>query len=332
MNRRADTITGIAAALGITLLILDSKTALAGAQNGVELCIRTVIPSLFPFFLFSILLTTSLMGRRIPFLRPVCRLCRIPDGAESILIAGFLGGYPVGAQCVSQAYGAGKLTHADARRLLCFSNNCGPAFLFGMAATLFTEWWAPWTLWGIHIFSALFVGAMTPGETGSCSVQSSTTVSPVQALNRSVRIMAGVCGWVVIFRVLIDFLDRWFLWYLPIEAQVAVSGLLELSNGCVALYNIGDTGLRFILCAGFLGFGGLCVTMQTLSVVSTELDSGLYFPGKVLHCCISLILATLVQGCHFPLLLIVPVIIGVPFALFLRKTKKRGRNPQSVVV
>ena len=103
MNRRADTWTGIVAAIGISLLILDSKTALAGAQSGVELCIRTVIPSLFPFFLFSILLTTSLMGRRIRILRPLCRLCRIPEGAESILIAGCLGGYPVGAQCVSQA-------------------------------------------------------------------------------------------------------------------------------------------------------------------------------------------------------------------------------------
>lgn len=332
MNRRADTITGIAAAFGIALLILDSKTALAGAQSGVELCIRTVIPSLFPFFLFSILLTTSLMGRSISFLRPVCRLCRIPEGAESILIAGFLGGYPVGAQCVSQAYGAGQLTHTDARRLVCFCNNCGPAFMFGMAAALFSEWWAPWSLWGIHMISALCVGALIPGDAGNCTVQSSVAVSPVQALTQSVRIMAGVCGWVVIFRVLIVFLDRWFLWYLPAEVQVAISGLLELSNGCMALYNIGDTGLRFILCAGFLSFGGLCVTMQTYSVVSTGVDRSLYFPGKVLHCCISLILASLAQGCRMPLLLIVPVIVSVPFVLFLRKTQKRGRNPQSVVV
>jgi len=75
-------LTGIAAALGIALLILDSKTALIGAQEGVTMCIQTVIPSLFPFFLFSILLTTSLMGRQIKLLTPICRLCRIPEGAE----------------------------------------------------------------------------------------------------------------------------------------------------------------------------------------------------------------------------------------------------------
>ena len=43
-----------AAALGMLVLILDSKTALAGAREGIDLCIRTVIPSLFPFFLFFV--------------------------------------------------------------------------------------------------------------------------------------------------------------------------------------------------------------------------------------------------------------------------------------
>lgn len=332
MNRRADHLTGIAAALGIALLILDSKTALIGAQEGVTLCIRTVIPSLFPFFIFSILLTSSLLGRRIRIFRPICRLCRIPEGAESILIAGFLGGYPVGAQCVSQAYAAGQLTFKDARRLIGFCNNCGPAFLFGMAAALFPQWWTPWVLWIIHIMSALCVGAWIPGRPEICTSAKSAPVSPVQALDRSVRIMAGVCGWVVMFRILITFLQRWFLWYLPQEYNTAVSGLLELSNGCAALYTIDDLKLRFILCAGFLSFGGLCVTMQTFSVTSTLLDKSLYFPGKVLQCCVSLLLATIIQGIFTPILLIVPIVVGLPTAVFLRKRQKSGRNSLRVVV
>ena len=215
MKRRADHLTGTAAAVGVALLILDSKTALEGAQEGVAMCIQTVIPSLFPFFLLSILLTTSLMGRRLRVLRPVCRLCRIPEGAASILIAGFLGGYPVGAQCVSQAFEAGQLSSDDAKRLLGFCNNCGPAFLFGMSAALFPQWWAPWLLWVIHIVSALLVGILIPGSAQICATSAPQSVSPVEALDRAVRIMAGVCGWVIMFRILITFSQRWFLWYLP---------------------------------------------------------------------------------------------------------------------
>lgn len=290
------------------------------------MCIQTVIPSLFPFFLLSILLTTSLMGRRVQILCPVCHLCRIPKGAESILIAGFLGGYPVGAQCVSQAFEAGQLSSDDAKRLLGFCNNCGPAFLFGMAAALFRQWWAPWLLWLIHIMSALVVGALIPGSAKDFAAPSPKSISPVEALDRAVRIMAGVCGWVIMFRILIAFSQRWFLWYLPKEYQVIFSGLLELSNGCIALYEIKDVPLRFVLCSGFLSFGGLCVTMQTLSVTSARLDKSLYFPGKVLQCCVSLLLATILQGRFTPSWLIAPVLIGIPTAVFLRKRQKSGRN------
>lgn len=331
MSRRADLITGIASATGIALLILDSKTALAGAQQGVALCIQTVIPSLFPFFLFSIILTSSLMGRQIPLLRPLCRWCRIPEGAQSILIAGFLGGYPVGAQCISQALETGQLSPNDAKRLLGFCNNCGPAFLFGMAASLFEAWYTPWIIWGIHIVSALCVGAIIPGRPQKCTTLGKSVISPVQALTQSVRIMAGVCGWVVLFRVLIAFLNRWVLWYPAIEYQVTISGLLELSNGCVALHELSDWKLRFILCAGFLGFGGLCVTMQTFSVASSKLDKRLYFPGKVLHGCISLCLACIILMDRWYILLSA-LTVGICFAVILRKKQKNSRIMQPIGV
>ena len=49
--RKKQLWTGIAASMGMLVLILDGKTALEGARQGIELCLRTVVPSLFPFFL-----------------------------------------------------------------------------------------------------------------------------------------------------------------------------------------------------------------------------------------------------------------------------------------
>ena len=40
--------------LGMLALILDGRTAIEGARQGIGLCLRTVIPSLFPFFVLSI--------------------------------------------------------------------------------------------------------------------------------------------------------------------------------------------------------------------------------------------------------------------------------------
>jgi hypothetical protein len=40
------------------MLILDGSTALAGAREGVQMCLYTVIPALFPFFVLSDLLSS----------------------------------------------------------------------------------------------------------------------------------------------------------------------------------------------------------------------------------------------------------------------------------
>lgn len=99
--------------------------------------------------------------------------------------------------------------------------------------------------------------------------------------------MATVCGWVVLFRVLLAFLKRWIFWILPAAVQVAVTGILELSNGCCELLAVTDVSARFCICSGILAFGGLCVTMQTVSVTA-GLSLKPYFWGKLLQTLFSL--------------------------------------------
>ena len=285
----------IGAALGLMILILDNQTAFRGAKDGIDLCIKTIIPSLFPFFLLSALLTSYLAGREFLILRPLGRLCHMPPGAESFLAVGLLGGYPVGAQNIGTAYRTGALPRGTAERLLPFCSNAGPAFLFGIIAPQFGSVRIPWLLWGIHIVSALIVGMLLPGK--ESSVRCAATEKPMsvsQALENSVKVMARVCGWVILFRVLISFLDRWFLWLFPTAVQISVAGSLELSNGCVQLFRIKNEGLRMILASGMLAFGGFCVGLQTLSVTE-GLSLRFYFPGKLFQCAVSIALTALAQ-------------------------------------
>lgn len=287
-------ITAGASALAMLLLILDTKTALSGASAGIELCIRTVIPSLFPFFVVSILLTGTLMGSNLTPLRPLGRYCRIPSGAECLLIAGFLGGYPVGAQAISDAQEAGQISTSEAERMMAFGNNAGPAFVFGMASSLFPAHWMAWALWGIHIFSALLVSRYFPSpknENVVIKAKPAPTVS--EALLRSVRVMASVCGWITVFRVVIAFIDRWFSYFLPKNIFIILTGILELSNGCCALAQIESVPLRFILCSAMLAFGGICVTAQTRSAAK-HVRMRRYIQGKILQTVISVCLSLLV--------------------------------------
>lgn len=341
MRFKATAATITFSALAMVLLILDSKTALSGAADGLDLCMRVVIPSLFPFFFISTLLSSSLIGRHVPFLCALGRLCGIPQGAESLLLTGFLGGYPAGAQCVAQANQVGQLSDTDARRMLGFCSNAGPAFLFGMAGRLFHRTGAVWTLWIIHILSALLIGVLLPEKSISqTKITSSRPVSASQAMTRAIKAMASVCGWVVLFRVILTVAQRWVLWLLPESLRVTVSGVLELSNGVIALFSISNPGQRFVLCSVFLAFGGLCVLMQTLSVTG-HLGLGSYLSGKLIQSCLSFLLSSFAQLLLFPAdtrwniplwVLAAALCFLLAAGILLRKLKNRGSILHPVVV
>ena len=320
---------------GMLVLILDSRTGFAAAREGIDLCIVTLIPSMFPFFFLSILMTGSLAGQTIRFLRPVAKLCRIPEGAESLIVIGLLGGYPVGAQNIISAYHQGVLSREDAQRMAVFCNNAGPAFLFGYLGTLFHNPIYSWILYGIQVASSLIVGWVLPGGTRVSSSGTSYKQIPIaQALNQAIKVMGQVCGWVILFRVLIGFLDRWLFWVLPDQLGIFFTGLLDLSNGCNMLAALPSDGLRMVMASAFLGFGGICVLLQTYSIAGA-VSLPMYLPGKVLQGCISFVLAYLVQfflpnadPCMVP-----PVIfmgIGCIFVCLLLVLRKDGNNSSNL--
>ena len=341
MRKRLPLITATLSSLCIIVLILDTKTALLGATEGITLCIRTVIPSLFPFFLFSILFVQSMGSMSVSAFRFLARLLRIPEGAEMIFLTGVIGGYPVGAQSIAQAFHNGSLSKADSERMLSFCVNAGPAFLFGIGATILDLPGLCWICWSIHILSAVLVGCLTPGK-ARYHVRKSThfTLSPAVALKKAVQTMAIVCGWVILFRVVLAFADRWFLWLFPNNINIILYGLTELSNGCCNLMELQQEEARFLFLTLFINFGGGCVAMQVLSIAS---ECGLsvkgYLPGKILQSSIGVFLCRIVQKFYWGISwksvvfsMLFSVGCGIIYRTLIRKMQKNSSNLTTVVV
>ena len=323
-------------ALGMLLLILDAKTALSGAVQGVDLCLRTLIPSLFPFFMISILLTDALLGSNWKWLNIIGKILNIPQGSETLLLVGILGGYPAGAQSVTQAWEADTISTSCARRMLGFCSNAGPAFLFGLISFQFSDLSTAWILWGIHVISALITGTLLPGKCEKqIQLEQRNSISLNGALYRTLRVMGAVCGWVILFRVILAFMDHWFLWACSKELQVALHLATELASGCIALREIEDYSTRFLLCSCALSLGGLCVLLQTISVTG-KLGTGAYLRGKLTQtlvsatlCCGYLAVFRNARAAYYG------VVGGTLFliaAVFFQKLKNKSGNPQKAVV
>ena len=325
------------AAMGIVVLILDPKIAVQGAQDGLTLCLATLIPSLFPFFFLSSVMTRTLSGAKVSVLRPLGRLMKIPSGAESFLLIGYLGGYPVGAQCISQAYEQGIISEKDASRMMVFCNNCGPAFIFGVLGHFFDQIWMLWAVWMIQIISSILVAMVLPGDQRHAGIGKYRSIRTAPPLKRSLNSMAQVCGLVILFRVLLAFIEHWFGFLLGPALRSMVFGLLELTNGCVALGNIADTGARFVICNGLLAMGGVCITTQTFSVTNGKIPKQLYFPGKLLQCAVAVMISSIINSLFihsditsFPMA--ISGIIAVAVAIILRKHENSSRKMSRAVV
>lgn len=315
-----------ATAIAMAILILDSRTAFRGAEQGINLCIRTVIPALFPFLFLSAILTNSAAGT-YRILRFPAKLLGIPENASSNLIPAFLGGYPVGAQSVYQAHRNGVVSRQAAERLLAFCSNAGPSFLFGILTLKFQKLQTVFAIWLIQLIAAWTASRIIRPdwqEDGNCKDTKQSKRNPMEI---TVLAMGKICGWVILFRILIFFLERWFLWIVPLNARILLIGLMELSNGCCMLDLIEDASVRFVIANVLLAFGGFCVVLQTSSVCGT-LSVRYYILGKLIQAVSAVLLALIFVWKLFYLL---PVWVAILLFAFGKREKKSSFLKAAVV-
>ena len=324
-------VYSITLTLCLIILITTTQSVIKSSQDAVTICIYTVIPSLLPFIVITNLLSDHLTNGNLPLLRHIGRFCKIPSGSEPLLLLGFLSGYPIGAKNVFDTYQRGALSKEDAQRMIAFCNNAGPSFLFGILGGLFSNKLVIPVLWIIHILSALLVGRLLPG---SCSTikkeqRHRRPISVTDVILNTVKALGSICVWIILFKVCMDSIMQQQIIQLPKYILIMLSGVLELTNGCISLYTLSSEGQRFVTAALFLSFGGLCIVMQTVSVTK-GLAGDLYIAGKLLQSFFSLLFAGMLQYVlfdpgqhwHIPMgLMIIHAIVSAGAFLYLYKKK-----------
>ncbi len=296
MKKALPAVSILAVAL---LLLLRPQEAAAAVRDGLSLCGRTVIPSLFPFFVvISLLLQLGLAES----LQRICGAVMGPlfhlRGACALpLLAGLLGGYPSGAGAAAGLYQQGSISRQEAELLLGFCDNCGPAFLLGyVGAGVLGNAGAGALLFLIHAVSALLSGMLLcrlcrdRGAVPAGKRRAVRTVSFPQALTASVsgamQSMLNICAFVVLFRVLAALP--------PVPLSFPVLGALEMVSAAAAL----PAGrAAFPAAAAAVGGGGLSVHCQAMSLAAPAgLSFRWHWLGKAVQAALSFLLASALRN------------------------------------
>ena len=287
-SRRAPQPALLLALLLLSLILLSAQAAADGCRLALSVCARLIIPSLFPFFVLSSLLNAlglpGLLGR---LLAPAAiRLYGISGAGASALPMGLCGGYPAGAAYIAELETSGAVTPREAERLLAFCNNSGPAFLVGaIGCGVFHSVKAGMLLYACHILSALLTGLIFRDSQSTPEIQpvfldeTDPAAALSDAIQKSVRAILNVCGFVVFFTVLLSVAENlgvlpWAIGVLgrvfgaaPELTRPMLVGLLELGSGVAAMEGLPLSPAALSLAAFLTGWGGLAVYFQTRALL-----------------------------------------------------------------
>lgn len=294
-------------------LTLCSAQVIQSCRYAVELCLSLILPSLFPFFVLSILLNRlGLPGYLGRLLTPLAsRVYGVTGAGASALLIGLTGGYPLGAAYIADMERSGAITAREGERLLAFCNNSGPAFIIGaVGAGAFGSGKAGLLLYLCHVLSALLTGLffrqkdycreIPPLQLDSVYISHALP----EAVKQAMGALLNVCGFVMCFTVLVGLLDAGGAFSLVcghlsaafgLELQfthAALTGVLELGSAAGALRGLAPTPLNMALAAGILGWGGVSVHFQTLAVLAgSKIKGALHFAGRLISASIGMVLA-----------------------------------------
>ena len=283
-------------------LILFTKEVSAAASAGIDACMRVVIPSLFPFFVLSSLCISTGMAHSLSrlFALPMRYLFRLPSSCAPAFVLGLIGGYPIGAKTAFDLYDGGACTAEECSRLLGFCSSCGPAFIFSaVGVSLFGSLRAGAVIYICHILSAVIIGVLSgffyrggiPQKSVAAHRGRLTPSAFTSAVSSSFASMINVCGFVIFFSALMAFLQKCgffslcqrLLFFLPQGyAESLTKGIIEMTGGVLSLPCQGASlPFAMAVCAFIIGFGGLSVHCQVLSLLGDRpIYMGRYFIGK----------------------------------------------------
>lgn len=302
-------------------LLIFSNNNLSSAKTGLSLWANSVVPSLLPFFIATELLgytnVISILGKLLNrFMRPIFN---VPGEGAFPFIMGIISGYPMGAKIVSNFKTQGICTNEEAERLIAFTNNSGPLFIIGTVGIgLFKDTNTGILLFITHILACLTVGFIFRWwkfgrkKRSSFLQESSTNIPSKVSLSNLGEVLANsimsaintiflIGGFIVLFSVIISILENSkildilsnfispILNIFGISASYAngiLTGLLELTNGVCNVASIPNKSIstNIIVCAFLLGFGGISVTLQILSITSkAKISIKPYIIGKLLQ-------------------------------------------------
>lgn len=277
--------------LFIILFIINLNTCMQSTFTGLNLVIKAILPTIFPF---SVICNLIIHYDGISFysniLGPIiCKPLKLSNCSSFPIVASLLCGYPLGCKYCCDLYELGYISKEEYLRLLNIASNASPIFLIGSvgAAMLGNIKYGFILLLGNYL-APLIIGFFTKKNThefnnsneyplktdGSYNFGIIIKTSIENAINTTLQVGA----FVIIFSIIIGIIKNNFLINIifnNVEKLLSLSpnslygiflGSIEYTNGCKILTSISSSIIFKLSAISFIcSFSGLSIIGQISS-------------------------------------------------------------------
>lgn len=267
------------------------KTNFKIMSNAVEVFLKILLPSLFPFILFSNILTFSGSFDLIAnsnFNKFLQHIFKISSYGASSIIFGFLFGYPNGAKYVNELYEKSKINYEEAEYLLLFINNASPTFILSsIGIGIFKNIYIGILLLVSHIIAALLTGILyrfkykykLNKEININTISKKDFKNNIHfsfdilynSISKSLLTLGIIFGFMTISILLYNYIIKILEYIIPISNNIksALLCIVEISSGLKEFINTTSFNLKKTLpfISFFLGFSSLSIILQIFSCV-----------------------------------------------------------------
>jgi sporulation integral membrane protein YlbJ len=287
-------------------MIIHPKAIFIAATNGLKVWALILVPALLPFFIIANLLMNlgfiNFLGVLLePLMRPVFK---IPGTGGFVMAIGFTSGFPISSLLTADLRAQGKLTKNEAERLMSFTNNASPLFMFSAVSIgMFNSPELGFILAGGHYLSniliGLFLGLLASDKRKApcydnifrrayyCLLQApnlSIGQALGEAVTKGIKNIITIGGFVLLFAIAIEsfkqvgifaLLSYFFINILslagfdPVLAPAMTTGLFEVTLG---IKEASATNANFhqqvAVTASILAWSGLSIHAQIANFIS----------------------------------------------------------------
>lgn len=285
-------------------IISSPQKYISVALNAIDVWAKILVPALFPFFVFTKLLTSFGYAERVSLLfqKTTYKFYKTPPISAYVFLMSILTGYPVGSKLVSDLYNNGQISKQDAKKIITFTSNSGPMFIIGSVGIgMLTSKSAGYIILLSHIIGALINGlfyrnikidnSYTP-KNYNLSKQDTSLSSSVFDSIQSILMIGGIVVIAFIFIEILNDINIFspiinllkFVGINPSISSSIINGLCEITRGCLDISNLAlSTNLKTIFACFIISFGGISTTLQAMAFLKNIVSYKFFIGQKITH-------------------------------------------------